>query len=132
MNQQFSVRGFVRYSSEVYDTVQALSPILVAEYDGTPTLRIGLSGDYQISPSLSIFSGVDLISKSYEDGRSVVTGAGVSDADETLINAYIGASLKLTEYLFGTLSYNYTNSDSDIVNNTYDRNRVSLGLRAEF
>ncbi|MFD2255292.1 hypothetical protein ACFSSA_01270 [Luteolibacter algae] len=137
INQQFSVRGFVRYGAEVYDTVQSVPGLPffdsgLAEFDSRLTLRVGVSGEYQISPSLSIFGGVDVINTSYEDGRGVISGAQTGDKDETLVNAYVGASLKLTEYLYGTLSYNFTNSDSDLVNRDYDRNRVNLGLRAEF
>jgi hypothetical protein len=93
---------------------------------------VGVSGEYQISPSLSLFGGVNLITTSYESGNFIIGGAPAPDADETLINAYIGASLKLTEYLYGTLTYNFTTSDSDVANRDYDRNRVSVGLRAEF
>lgn len=137
VNTQFSVRAFARYGSEVYDTiVSAANPIgpgaVAAEYDDKLTLRIGVSGEYQLSPSLSIFGGVDLISTSYESGRIVNTATGVSDADETLVNAYIGASLKFNECLYGTLSYNFTDSDSDVFGRNYDRNRISVGLRAEF
>jgi hypothetical protein len=130
VNTQFSVRGFVRYGVEDYDSVVGL-PALV-EYDERLTLRVGVSGEYQISPSLSLFGGVNLITTSYESGNFIIGGAPAPDADETLINAYIGASLKLTEYLYGTLTYNFTTSDSDVANRDYDRNRVSVGLRAEF
>ncbi|QTN33133.1 hypothetical protein HZ994_12695 [Akkermansiaceae bacterium] len=130
VNTQFSIRGFVRYGAEDYDTVVALPAIV--EYDERLTLRVGVSGEYQLSPSLSLFGGVDLITTSYESGRLIPGPGGAPDADETLVNAYIGASLKFTEYLYGTLSYNFTNADSDVVNRSYDRNRISLGLRAEF
>lgn len=130
VNTQFSVSAFVRYGVEDYDTIVP-SPLLT-EYDERLTLRVGVTGEYQISPSLSIFGGVDLISTSYESGRLVGTAVPVGDADETLVNAYIGASLKFTEYLYGTLRYSFTNSDSDIANRDYDRNLVSLGVRAEF
>lgn len=130
VNQQFSVRGFVRYGIESYDTIQTV--VVPVEFDGRNTLRVGVSGEYQISPSLSVFGGVDLVSTSFEEGRTVVGGLPVADQDETLVNAYVGASLKITEYLYGTLSYNFTNSDSDFISRDYDRNRINLGLRAEF
>jgi hypothetical protein len=41
-------------------------------------------------------------------------------------------SVKFTEMLYGTLSYNYTDSSSDFAGQSYDRNRVNVGLRAEF
>ena len=130
VNTQFNIRGFVRYGVEDYDTVVGI-PAAV-EYDERLTLRVGVTGEYQISPSFSLFGGVNLVTTSYESGNFIAGGAPAPDADETLINAYIGASLKLTEYLYGTLTYNLTNSDSDVNNRDYDRNRVSVGLRTEF
>lgn len=134
VNTQFSIRGFARYGVEDYDTVVGVgAPIILAEYDERLTLRVGVSGEYQLSPSLSIFGGVNLINTSYESGRNTAAPFGaVADADETLFNAYVGASLKFTEYLYGTLTYNHTNSDSDVMFRDYDRNRISVGLRAEF
>jgi len=108
---------------------------LLAEYANKLTLRLGASGEYKISPRVALFGGVNVITSSYEDGRFVPGGGGVgaaADADETLINAYIGTSVKFTDILFGTLTYNFTNSDSDVANRDYDRNRISVGLRAEF
>lgn len=131
VNTQFNIRGFVRYGVEDYDTVVGI-PAGAVEYDERLTLRVGVTGEYQISPSLSLFGGVHLVTTSYESGNFIAGGAPAPDADETLINAYIGASLKLTEYLYGTLTYNVTNSDSDVNNRDYDRNRVSVGLRSEF
>ena len=40
--------------------------------------------------------------------------------------------MKFTENLYGNVSYNYTDSSSDLPNRSYDRNRVNLGVRAEF
>ena len=37
-----------------------------------------------------------------------------------------------TDWLYAQASYNYTNSDSDIILRDYDRNRISVGMRAEF
>lgn len=130
VNAQFSISAFLRYGAEVYDTVVSLP--LLAEYDSRMTLRIGTQATYQVSQKLSLFSGIDVISTSYEDGRAVVGGAPQADQDETLLNAYVGATLEITEYLDGTISYNFTNADSDIPNRSYDRNRISVGLKAEF
>jgi hypothetical protein len=130
VNTQFSIRGYVRYGVEDNDTVVGL-PALV-EYDERLTFRIGASAEYQLSPSLSLFGGVNVITTSYESGNFIVGGLPAPDGDETLLNLYVGASLKLTEYLYGTLTYNFTDSDSDIPNRDYDRNRVSVGIRAEF
>jgi hypothetical protein len=64
-----------------------------------------------------------------------VAGAGPLAAggfDEDVINAYIGVSVKFNEMLYGTFSYNYTDSSSDFAGQSYDRNRLNLGVRAEF
>jgi hypothetical protein len=135
VNEQFRVRAFTRYGIENYDTVQFHPTAGLVEFDDRRTLRFGLSADYVISPMLSIFGGVDYIPTSYEEGRSVAKPAfigPISDLDEDLVNAYIGVSMKFTDYLTGTASYNYTDSTSDIAGRDYDRNRISLGLSAEF
>ncbi len=132
VNTQFAIRSFVRYGVEDYDTVFALGAVPV-QYDERLTLRVGVSGTYELSPSVSLYGGVDLVNTSYESGRNLTTGGGgIPDQDETLVNAYIGASMKLTEILTGTLTYNFTNSDSDLPGRNYDRNRITVGLSAEF
>lgn len=127
VNTQFAVRSFVRYGVEDYDTVFGFT-----QFDERLTLRVGVSGTYELSPSLSLYGGVDVINSSFDSGRNVFSGAAAGSADETLVNAYIGASMKLTEILTGSLTYNYTNADSDFANRDYDRNRVTLGVSAEF
>jgi hypothetical protein len=131
LTSQFSARAFVRYGIEPYDNLQTVGG-LPAEYDSRLTLRVGASGSYQLSPKLSLFGGTDVLNTSFEDGRTIAGGLPVADSDEFLLNIYIGASVKFTERLFGTLTYNYTTSDSDFALRDYDRNRVSIGLTAEF
>lgn len=126
VNQAWSYRTFVRYSAENYDSVVVVGG-LPTEFASKLTLRVGASGNYKISPRLSLFGGVDLINSSFEEGAG-----GAAEQEETLVNAYIGSSLKLTDNVFGTLSYNFTNADSDIADRGYDRSRVSVGVRAEF
>jgi hypothetical protein len=135
VNEQFSIRAFARYGIEAYDTVQSVKSIPAAIYDFSErsTLRIGVSAEYALSEMVSIFGGVDYIPVTFDDGN-LVSGAGpatVSGLDEDLINLYVGVSLKLTENLYTSLSYNYTDSSSDL-RQDYDRNRVNLGVRFEF
>ena len=40
--------------------------------------------------------------------------------------------MKFTDYLTGTVTYNFTDSSSDFNSGDYDRNRISVGVRAEF
>jgi hypothetical protein len=135
INTAFSVRSFLRYGLENYDTVRGLAPTGTPayEFDARRTLRIGVAGEYALSQRLSLFGGVDYINTSFDDGREVSGGTTTADGlSEDLINAYIGLSVKLTDYLYGSVSYNHTTSDSDLFGGDYDRNRFSVGLRAEF
>ncbi|RYD75018.1 MAG: hypothetical protein EOP84_18960 [Verrucomicrobiaceae bacterium] len=141
INEQFSIRGFVRYGIEGYDTVRSvLVPALPTpniatyEFGDRDTLRLGLSSEYTISQMLTVFGGLDYIPATFDDGR-LVAGTGplsTGGFDEDIWNAYIGLSVKFTEMLYGTVSYNYTDSESDFPDQSYNRNRVSVGLRAEF
>ena len=138
VNQQFSIRGFVRYGIENYDTVRFISDPAVlapAEFDSRKTLRLGISSEYVLSQKLSLFGGVDYIPSSFEDGRALApapAGAPVDDADESLVNAFVGFSVRFTDMLTGTVSYNYTHQTSDFDGQDYNRNRISVGLSAEF
>lgn len=134
VNSQFRIRSFARYGIEDYNTIQSFNGVVV-NFEDSQTLRFGISGDYSISPTFSVFGGIDYIPTSYDGGQVVSspnTGASFADQDEDILNAYIGVSMKITEYLTGTASYNYTNSNSDIDGLDYDRNRISVGVSAEF
>lgn len=131
VNQQLRVRSFARYGIEDYDTVQFLNASTV-EYDQRETLRFGISGDYSVSQMLSVFAGLDYIPSNYQEGRVIAGPGPAPDQDEDVINAYIGLSIKFNDYLTGTASYNFTDSSSDISTRDYDRNRISVGVSAEF
>ncbi|QJE96152.1 outer membrane beta-barrel protein [Luteolibacter luteus] len=140
VNEQFRVRSFLRYGIEDYDTVVTSAGFVggvpvsaLTEYDAKATLRIGVSGEYDLSQMLSFFGGVDYINSDYDDGRIAGTTTPFGgNPTEDLINAYVGLSVKFTENLYGNVSYNYTDSSSDLPGREYDRNRVSVGVRAEF
>lgn len=134
VNSQLRIRSFARYGIEDYNTIQSFGDVVV-NFEDSQTLRFGISGDYSISPTFSVFGGIDYIPTNYNGGKVVSTsntGASYADQDTNIFNAYIGLSMKLTDYLTGTASYNYTNSSSDIGRLDYDRNRFSLGVSAEF
>ena len=135
MNEQFSLSGYAHYGIEGYDTVQTSVNGFIGipvEFDERETLRLGLTGSYVISPQLSTFAGVNYVPTQYSGGRRISNGAAVPDQDENLLNTYIGLSMKVTENLTGTLTYNHTISNSDMVNRDYDRNRISLGVNTQF
>jgi hypothetical protein len=132
-NADLTVRTFIRYGIETNDTGQVLlSNLQRAEFSDRRTLRIGVSSNYSISPKLGVFGGLDYIPTAFSEGAYVPNGLAAPDGDEQLINAYVGVSLKFTDYLTGSATYNFTNSDSDYVGSNYDRNRFTLGLSAEF
>ncbi|MBN8457058.1 MAG: hypothetical protein J0M04_04375 [Verrucomicrobia bacterium] len=133
LTEQLMVRAFARYGLEAYDTVQAIGTS-VYDFDQRATLRIGVSGEYSITPMFTVFSGIDFITAEMDDGRRVA-GVGpltASGYSQDLFNVYLGLSVKFMDGLYGTLSYSYTDSASDFANQDYDRNRVSLGVRYEF
>lgn len=129
------LRSYARYGIEDYDTVQSF-PTGAVEFDDRRTLRFGVSGEYVFNPMVSMFGGLDYIPTRYQGGRVVqVTGAPLpptSDADEDIINAYIGVSYRFNNFLTASASYNFTDSSSDFDNRDYDRNRISIGVSAEF
>lgn len=135
VNQQLSVRAYTRYGIEGYDTVQ-LDPVAgLVEYNDTRALRIGVSAEYAISPMLSVFGGVDYMPTRYQGAQSLTNppfAGNIGDLDQDIINLNLGLSYKLNDMLTGSLTYNYTDSTSDIAGQDYDRNRISLGLSAEF
>ena len=137
INRQLRVGAFMRYGMESDDTVLRPDGYGNASfnYDERSTFRLGVTGSYIISPDLSLNSGVDLIQSNYDGGRQVApagTASGPS-LSETTVNAYIGMSMKLTDFLYGNLSYNYSQVVSDVNDyREYDRNRVSVGVSAEF
>jgi Putative beta-barrel porin 2 len=127
------LRSYARYGIEDYDTVQSF-PTGAVEYSDRRTLRFGVSGEYVFNPLVSMFGGVDYIPTRYQEGR-VVSGnpaTPTSDADEDIINAYIGVSYRFSDFLTANASYNFTDSSSDFDNRDYDRNRISIGVSAEF
>lgn len=132
VNQQFSVRTYARYGIETYNNIQFLPSYGLIEYSDQQVLRFGVSASYAISPMFSVFGGIDYIPTSYAGGHTTPGGLPVPDQSADVLNAYIGLSMKFNDYLTGTLSYNYTNASSDFAGGTYDRNRISIGVTAEF
>lgn len=137
INTAFRVRSFLRYGIENYDTVRTVFNLGdLYDFGSRKTLRFGVAGDYAVSQRLTVFGGVDYIPATFDDGRlaNATPGAPLTTGgfDENVVNAYVGLSVKFTENLYGDISYNFTNSDSDLIGNSYDRNRVTVGVRAEF
>ncbi len=133
VTEQLSVKGFARYGIESYDTIRTDSTNGLVEFDERSTLRLGVSSEYAISPMLSVFGGVDYIPTQFNSGRVIgATGTPQVDLKEDIFNAHIGVSVKFNDFLTGNATYNFTNSSSDFAGQDYNRNRISVGLSAEF
>ena len=70
------------------------------------------------------------MSLAYEDGTTTTA----DDVDESLINAFVGFDLQIAENLYLNGSYNFEDLSSDEESGfrEYDRNRMSIGVRATF
>jgi hypothetical protein len=137
INQQLRLGAYTRYGAEVNDTVLTFidGPAPGSfDYEDRRALRVGGNGNYTVSKDLSLLAGADFIFSNYMDGRDVdnpnIYG---QDKYETNLNGYVGMSYKLTDYLFGNFYYTYTQTFTDISDEReYVRNRITLGLSAEF
>jgi hypothetical protein len=120
VNQLLSVKAYGRLSTE--DSSRQVGADV---YDNANTMRLGVSGTYRVSQALSLSSGINYMSLAYEDGTA-------ENRDESLINAFVGFDLQIAENLYLNGSYNFEDLGSDVVSREYDRNRMSIGVRATF
>jgi TonB dependent receptor len=133
INSKASVRGFIRYSLEDYGNRFNVGSDLI-DFAEQQTLRIGFTGNYEFTPRLSAFGGVDYIDSQFSNGVEVDNANTVSNADisETIYNVYTGLRFKLTDNLTAETSVNYTDSVSDADGRDYDRFRVNVGASYSF
>jgi hypothetical protein len=129
VNEQLSLKTFVRYSTESEGLYRQIDDDGV-NFSARESLRVGVTGEYMVSPMFSIVTGVDYIPSSYVGAKPTA----VSDKNESLVNAYVTASVKFNDFLSGNISYTYTDQTSDFNDPTsnYDRSRISVGLSANF
>ncbi len=146
VNEQFRIRSFARYGMESYGSVLSLDlvapftglPETLVEYDARETFRLGVTGEYDFSEKFGAYAGLDYIPTLFNSGRWIqqdpaeANPGAIPDIDESIVNAYIGLSMRFADNVVGTLTYSFTQSTSDIDANDYDRNRISVGVSAEF
>ncbi|MDA7881859.1 hypothetical protein N9A94_06095 [Akkermansiaceae bacterium] len=124
INEQFSIRAYGRYGVEDYSRGVAGNI-----YEGSETLRLGLTGTYGVSEQLSLNAGVNYASLGYVD--QIVGAAG--EIDEENLNLFVGFRLQVAETMWVDGKYNFETLTSDLGSNReYDRNRISLGINAQF
>ncbi len=144
VNEQFGLRSFVRYGIEGFNTTvytHSAADLAAGNFEGTvfnerQTLRVGLQGNYQLSPKVALFAGGNVIYSSYDDAQSLAPGAssGPSSYDEIIYSVNAGLSYALTDNVSANASVNFTMSDpdGDAEVREYDRTRVTLGLTSTF
>ena len=142
VNQQLKLGAYTRYGAEFNDTVltddnntpKNFSDDETYDYEDRRALRIGFNANYTVTKDVSLLMGSDTIFSNYNDGRDVNNSNNFGpNKYENNFNAYVGFSTKLTDYLFCNLYYTYTQTFTDISDaREYVRNRISLGLSAEF
>ena len=124
INEQFTIRSYVRYGVEDY-----ARSIIGINFEGSETLRLGLTGAYGVSEELSLNAGVNYVSLGYVD--SIPAGL---DVDEDSLNLSVGFRLELSDTMWLNGSYNFETLSSDFVavDREYDRNRINLGINTTF
>ena len=133
VNQQLKLGAYTRYGAEFSDTVLTFGSNTY-DYEDRRAMRLGFNAKYTITKEVSMLMGSDTILSDYAEGRNVANSNDFGDNKyENNFNAYIGFSTRLTDYLFCNLYYTYTQTFTDISDQReYVRNRISLGLSAEF
>ena len=134
VNSAVGLRAFVRYSMEDFNTIQNVDGVAY-EYSELQVFRVGLTGDYRITPRLTGAGGFDFVHTMFDAGnkRGTATGADTnSGLTEDLMNGYIGLRYQINDALTLDCSINYTESISETDNNDYNRLRLSTGLNYTF
>lgn len=95
----------------------------IGVYDSNYTYRTTLDFTYQFTEKLSSFAGLSYLNTEYD---------GVVGNTENLIEGRFGLNYSLTPVILLGLTYSYTTLDSDVDGESYDRQRVNLGINATF
>jgi hypothetical protein len=126
INEQLSIRSYVRYGVEDY-----ARSVVGINFEGSETLRLGLTGTYGLSEQLSLSAGLNYVSLGYVDRLG-----GGDDIDEDSLNLSVGFRLELSDTMWLNGSYNFETLSSDFnapgVDREYDRNRINLGINTTF
>jgi long-subunit fatty acid transport protein len=106
------------------------------EFSDQQVLRVGLTGEYVLTPRLSGFGGIDYVSSGFDAGNLISSPtsapATAGGLEEGLVNLHVGLRAKLSDQLTGECSINFTNSGSDFEARDYDRLRLSAGVSYSF
>lgn len=113
-----SLSAFARYGLE--------NSSLIDSSTENETFRIGLVLNHSFTGKLKGDASVYFQNSEYSGS------APGSDRSEQTYNASVGLTYYMTPHIFLNANYSFSMVESDAPFNSYDRNRVSLGLGASF
>lgn len=99
----------------------------LGDYDSRYAYRTGLTGAHRMTDRLSLNGGLHYVYSDYQGN-----GETTEDMTENEVNASAGLAYRLWNNVSMDAQYSYTLLSSGDELRDYDRNRVSLGLSAQF
>lgn len=99
----------------------------LGDYDSRYAYRTGLTATHRVTDRLSLSGGLHYVHSDYQGN-----GDTTEDVTEDQIHASAGLAYRLWNNVSMDAQYSYTLLNSDDELREYDRNRVSLGLSAQF
>jgi len=119
---RLTLRTFFRHEITDYDTGNGGQ-----DFQVNNNFRYGLATTYAVSPSLSIYSGLNVSSSHFSEDKG-----GDSNKWAHAINANLGFTYALNPRVNFNGSYNYTTGLSDLAERDFDRHRFQLGMGMSF
>jgi hypothetical protein len=98
----------------------------LGDYESRYSYRTGLTASHRVTERLSLNGGAHYTYSDYDGGGAI------DDVKEHQIHASAGLAYRLWQNVNVDANYSYTLLNSDDELREYDRNRVSLGLSAQF
>lgn len=99
----------------------------LGDYNSRYAYRAGVTASHRVTDRFSLNGGLHYVYSDYEGN-----GSTTSNVTEQQVNASAGLAYRLWNNVSMDAAYSYTLLSSDDALREYDRNRVSLGLSAQF
>lgn len=99
----------------------------LGDYDSRYAYRTGVTTNHRVTDRLTLNGGLHYVYSDYKGN-----GETTKDVNEQQVNASAGLAYRLWHNVSMDAQYSYTLLGSDDSTREYDRNRVSVGLSAQF
>lgn len=99
----------------------------LGDYDSRYAYRTGVTANHRVTDRLTLNGGLHYVYSDYKGNGDTTT-----DVNEQQVNASAGLAYRLWHNVSMDAQYSYTLLGSDDSTREYDRNRVSVGLSAQF